>query len=61
MCIVLHLWFTNNIRKIFKPQQAEPYVLSYVNNYANDGRTIRKDARDFHCLMQEYIVGGKLN
>jgi len=28
-------------------QQAEPYVLSYVNNYANDGRTIRKDARDF--------------
>jgi hypothetical protein len=28
-------------------EQAEPYVLSYVNNYANDGRTIRKDARDY--------------
>ncbi len=29
------------------PEQAEPYVLSYVNNFANDGRTIRKNARDF--------------
>jgi len=28
-------------------EQAEPYVLSYVNNFANDGRTIRKDARDY--------------
>ena len=28
-------------------KQAEPYILSYVNNFANDGRTIRKDTRDF--------------
>ncbi len=28
-------------------QQAEPYVLSYVNSYANDGRTIRNNARDY--------------
>ena len=28
-------------------KQAEPYILSYVNNFANDGRTIRNDARDY--------------
>jgi len=28
-------------------EEAEPYILSYVNNYANDGRTIRKNARDY--------------
>ena len=47
-------------------EQAEPYVLSYVNNFANDGRTIRKDARDYqlsnagvYSWMQKLEAAGR--